>query len=170
MTKKSKSKSSLAAKKGWITRRANLRSESAKKGWITRRANLRSEAAKKGWITRRENLRKKEKKARKRVLKTEYQVNVRYEPMRGPEIQVQISAIGPSNRTRQEVLDIIEIKMYEEEEEGEKVPKEWTLHIVFWEKIGKQSFGDDETAWKHLASFYPKAEKTVYDKTKKKEL
>jgi hypothetical protein len=154
MAKKSKSKRSLAAKKGWITRRANLRSESAKKGWETRRANLR----------------KKKRKAKKRVLRTEYQVNVRYEPTRGPELQVQISAIGPSNQTRQEVLDVIEIKMYEEEEEGERVPKGWTLHIVFWEKIGKQSFGDDDRAWKALAAIYPKAEKIVYDKTKKKEL
>lgn len=146
------------------------RSSAAKKGWVTRRANLRSKAAKKGWITRRANLRKKKKKV-KRVLRTEYQINVRYEPSRGPEIQIQISAIGPSNQTREQVLDVVEQRMYADEEEDDNVtPKGWTLHIVFWEKFGKQSFGNDELAWTRLAAIYPKAKKEVYDKTKKRVL
>jgi hypothetical protein len=47
----------------------NRSSKAAKKGWITRRANLefnrRSKAAKKGWITQRSNLAKKKRKQRK---------------------------------------------------------------------------------------------------------
>jgi hypothetical protein len=53
---------SIAARKGWATRRANIahakRVAAAKKGWETRRHKARSEAAKKGHRTRRENARK----------------------------------------------------------------------------------------------------------------
>jgi hypothetical protein len=96
-----------------------------------------------------------------RPRKTEYQINVIYEPNKGAKVEVQISAIGPSNRTREQVLDAVEYRMQEETN-----PKGRTLNIVFWEKFGKQFFGTDDLAWFRLKIIYPFAEKEVYDKTK----
>jgi hypothetical protein len=66
MTRKGKpSLRSIAARKGWATRRANAlkaaRRAAALKGWRTRRANERSAAAKRGWKTRRRNERERAK-------------------------------------------------------------------------------------------------------------
>lgn len=63
---------SLAAKKGWLTRRRNARSRAAKKGWQTRKrkAQARSRAARKGHETHRRKARERseEQKAREFIL------------------------------------------------------------------------------------------------------
>ncbi len=64
-----RSKRSLAAIRGWKTRRHNERSERAKAAWRVRKRAERAEqakrsaAAKKGWRTRRKNAAKRHRKA-----------------------------------------------------------------------------------------------------------
>lgn len=52
LVKLTKRQRSLAAKKGWETRRKRKRSLVSKKGWETRQKRKRSLAAKKGWKTK----------------------------------------------------------------------------------------------------------------------
>jgi len=156
MARRSKSKRSLAALKGWKTRRANLR--------------LRSKAALKGWETRRKNARRikaRKKQLKKPPKKTEYQINVVYEPAEGAKVEVQISAQGPSGKTREFVLQKVEYKIrlsMEDLEDEESDPLGWELHIVFWEKKGKQFFGDDAAAWRQLNFLFHEGEKEVRNK------
>jgi hypothetical protein len=101
----------------------------------------------------------------KRPKKTEYQINVIYEPDKGAKVEVQISAIGPPGKTREQVLSAVEYRMNEESN-----PPGWTINIVFWEKFGKQFLGTDDLAWFRFKTLYPFVEVSVYDKTKKRML
>jgi hypothetical protein len=101
----------------------------------------------------------------RRPKKTEYQINVIYEPDKGAKVEVQISAIGPSGKTREQVLEAVEYRMNEESD-----PRGWTINIVFWEKFGKQFLGTDDLAWFRFRILYPFVEVSVYDKTKESTL
>jgi hypothetical protein len=108
----------------------------------------------------------KVKRVRKRKAapkKHEYQVNVKYSSSKRNEVQVQISAIGPPNATRKEVIGAIEYYIHPETD-GENLPG-WTVRINFWEKYGKQTVHDDEEARENLRRFFGDAELLIENKT-----
>lgn len=111
--------------------------------------------------------RTKRKSARPAKLpkKTEYQINVKYAANESSKVEVQISAIGPPNKNREQVLAAVNYYL----DDGENLPK-WEVHIVFWEKRGKQFFGDDDVARKTLARFLSGSDIEVFDKTKGRSL
>ena len=99
-----------------------------------------------------------------RPKKHEYQVNVKYSPNPRNDVHVQISAIGPANATREEVIAAIDYYI-EPETDGNNLP-EWKVQINFWEKYGKQSVHDDEQARNNLRRFFFDADVEVTNKTK----
>jgi hypothetical protein len=102
--------------------------------------------------------------------RSEYQINIRYDAGKeSNKVEVQISAKGPSGRTRDQVLNAVEKKMKnavdeKEDDDGEVLnPRGWEIHIVFWEKRGKQFFGDDAQAWRQLNLLFEREEVEVHE-------
>jgi len=95
----------------------------------------------------------KKKKRKKKPPQKEYQINVRYKPASGPKVEVQISAKGPAGKSRVEVERAVEHKM-----DTGISPKGWDIHIVKWERYGRQFSGDDEKAWLSLKFFFHERE------------
>jgi hypothetical protein len=130
------------------------------KNWrISSRRNAQGELSARGHFFTFTRKRRKKKKL------TEYQINVAYEAARASSsVQVQISAKGPSGKNRDQVIKVVEKKMansLEGLEDEESDPRGWELHIVFWEKKGKRSFGDDALAWQRLNQFFRSSEREV---------
>lgn len=109
----------------------------------------------------------KPKKRKKKNLKTEYQINVIYtsKVKKSNNVQVQISATGPSNSTREEVLHAVE-HYIDPDTDGENI-KDWKVKINFWEKYGKQTVTDDPEAREALRGFFYESDLEVFDKKKK---
>jgi hypothetical protein len=128
MPRKRKSrKRSLAAKRGWITRRRNARKKFSgnppKRAKRKRKSRKRSLAAKRGWITRRRNARKKfsgnpPKRANRRAGKkrggpptspsaqmAEYLATLDYRKAKKGAIVVEVEVIERDKLTSNQVID-----------------------------------------------------------------
>lgn len=116
-------------------------------------------------------VKRKRKAPRKRLQRHEYQINVKYIPKEGAKVEVQIAAFGPPGQTREQVITAVDYYLDEgenmEDDEGNIV---WEVHIRFWERYGRQSFGDDESARMHLKFFVGDADLEVTNKTTGKTL
>jgi len=147
-----KSPRSLAALKGWNTRRANaaIRSQRARKGWETRRANIRA-------IETRNRLRRAKRRKRaivetkreeipKSVSRSEYAVSADYKARkRGSSVTVQISAIGPANATKADVQSATNEKI-----NTGRSPHGWRISIIDWK--GKRANQTTAGAWKAFSA------------------
>lgn len=133
MANRSKRERSLAAKRGWETRRAF--------------AQKRSEAAKKGWETRRQNEAKKRRAKKKRAGRGEYQINVKYKPSdKKSKVETQISVKGPKGKSREEVISAVEHRR----KTGSDLPG-WETRIVEWKRPGYSVKAS--TGWHELGFF-----------------
>jgi hypothetical protein len=137
------------------TRTAKQRSDAAKKGWRTRRLHQR------GYVTaivggKRRFITTKDKRGRVTLLRkrrrrppsiAEFSVNVSYRKgtrFQTNAISFQMSAIGPANASKDEVINVISDVL---QSEGEDVKKGWKVRIVSW----KDGQVPQEVPWGALA-------------------
>jgi hypothetical protein len=78
------------------------------------------------------------RKRPKKKKRKEYHVNVEYTALAKNNPEIQISAIGPSGRSRSQVIKAVEYFL----DIGES-PRGWDIHVVEWKKAGKTYKGDD---------------------------
>jgi hypothetical protein len=146
VARKSKSNRSLAALKGWETRRANIRSKAALKGWETRRANIRSKAALPS--KKKKPLRKKKRAGRVIKIERKYALNVEYQvsARNNPEVQIFAFPQGRKKRSRAEI-----VRALEERIKTGIAPRGWRFRVVEWKKAGRVYQGDDtEATWNSI--------------------
>lgn len=132
---------SLAAKKGWQTRRAQAkkRSDAARKGWKTR---LRTTRARVRGVRRAGRIMAEAERARQKIhgpiARSEYAVSADYRSRRlGSSVSVQISAIGPAGATKTDAQNAVEHAVAHR---GQS-PAGWSIRLIDWK---------DKDAWRKL--------------------
>lgn len=131
---------SLAAKKGWSTRRRNAakRSRAARQGWETRRANEKSSRTRatrksRGSVstTRKRKSHPKRKSARhtpESASRSEFAVSADYRSRKASSaVTVQMSAIGPRNATLADAQAAATYKI-----NRGRSPNGWQVRIINW--------------------------------------
>lgn len=92
-------------------------------------------------------------KREKQKQKTEFMVNVIHADggIGSPEVELQISVQAPSGSSKEEILEAVETRMDEgNDEEG------FSTKILFWKKGSKKFDGEtasDDNAWTRLSHF-----------------
>lgn len=98
---------------------------------------------------------KREKQERKKPKEEEYQINVKYKPSdKSTKVEVQISARGPRNKTRTQVIQAMETRRRTGED-----PRGWKIDIHEWKKAGKVFKSD--SGWTQLGFFINESKKEV---------
>ena len=146
------SKRSLAAKKGWQTRRTNASRESRKrhraalKGWETRRSSARSAAARKGWATRRERLPFLKKSQPVHYL-VHFSYQARAKAKKGVPIDIQIELTGPRE------IDSTVAEIVRDFAQGKGLPKGWNATAIEWNRKGLLEIEESSKGGRQKISF-----------------